>query len=76
MLVVDRHALQPVDVLDLVDQVVRELLDALDRQDVVRGRVAVVDEIAALDAIAVLDRQALAARDQILDRLLASRHPA
>ncbi len=52
VLVVDRHALQTVDVLDLVDQVVREFLDALDRQDVVRRRVAVVDEIAALDTVA------------------------
>ena len=53
VLVVDRHALQTVDVLDLVDQVVRELLDALDGQDVVRRRIAVVDEVATLDAIAV-----------------------
>ena len=41
VLVVDGHALQPVDVLDLVDQVVRELLDPLDRQDVVRRRMTV-----------------------------------
>mgnify|MGYP003694524461 CR=1 FL=1 len=41
MLVVDRHALQPVDLLDLVDEVVGQLLDALDRQDVVRRRIAV-----------------------------------
>ena len=76
VLVVDGHALQPVDVLDLVDQVVGEFLDALDRQDVVRRRMAVVDEVAALDAVAVLHGQALAARDQVLDRLLRSRHPA
>ena len=69
VLVVDGHALQPVDVLDLVDQIVGELLDALDGQDVVRRGMAVVDEVATLDAIAVLHRQALAARDQVLDRL-------
>ena len=55
VLVVDHHALQTIDVLDLVDQVVGKLLDALDREDVVRCGVAVVDEVAALDAVAVLD---------------------
>ena len=76
VLVVDGHALQPVDVLDLVDQVVGELFHALDRQDVVRCRMAVVDEVAALDAVAVLHRQALAARDQVLDRFGARHRPA
>src|SRR5258706_995644 len=70
VLVVDRHALQPVDVLDLVDQVVGELLDALDGEDVVRGRMAVIHEVSPLDAVAVLHGKALAARDQVLDRLL------
>ena len=41
VLVVDGHALQSVDFLDLVDEIVGELLDALDGQDVVRRRVAV-----------------------------------
>ncbi len=76
VLVVDGHALQPVDVLDLVDQVVGELFHALDRQDVVRCGMAVIDEVAALDAVAVLHRQALAARDQVLDRLRRCHHPA
>ena len=49
VLVVDRHALQPVDLLDLVDEVGGELLDALDRQDVVRRRIAVDDVVALLD---------------------------
>ncbi|HRC57628.1 MAG TPA: hypothetical protein PKU97_16955, partial [Kofleriaceae bacterium] len=53
VLVVDGHALQPVDVLDLIDQVVGEFLDALDCQDVVGCGVSVVDEIATLDAAAV-----------------------
>ena len=36
VLVVDAHALQAVDLLDLVDQVLLHRLDALDAQDVVR----------------------------------------
>src|SRR6185436_595731 len=67
VLVVDGHALQPVDVLDLVDQVVGEFFDALDRQNVVRCGVAVIDEVATLNAVAVLYGQALAARDEVLD---------
>ena len=62
MLVVDGHALQTVDLLDLVDEIVREFLDALDGQDVVRGRVAVGDVIALLDVVARLDGRALALR--------------
>ena len=69
VLVVDRHALQPVDLLDLVDQVGGELLDALDRQDVVRRRIAVDDVVALLDDVAVLQMDVLALRDQVLDRL-------
>jgi hypothetical protein len=38
VLVVDAHALEAVDLLDLVDDVLRELSDALQAQDVVRGR--------------------------------------
>ena len=49
VLVVDLHALQPVDLLDLVDEIGGELLDALDRQDVVRRRIAVDDVVALLD---------------------------
>ena len=63
------HALEPVDLLDLVDEIGGELLDALDRQDVVRRRVAVDDEVADLDHVAVLQVDVLALRDQVLDRL-------
>ena len=45
VLVIDGDALQSVHVLDFVDQVVGEFLHALDRQDVVRSRVPVVDEV-------------------------------
>ncbi len=69
MLVVDQHALQPVDLLDLVDEVGGQCLHALDRQDVVRRRVAVEDVVALLDGVAVLEMERLALRDQVLDRL-------
>ena len=71
VLVVDQHALEPVDLLDLVDEVLCEFLDALDRQDVVRCRVAVEDVLAPLDGVAFLQMERLALRDQVLDRLLA-----
>ena len=71
MLVVDDHALQPVDLLDLVDEVGGKLLDALDRQDVVRRRSAVEDVVALLDDVAFLQMEVLALRDQVLDRLAA-----
>src|SRR6516225_2231243 len=51
VLVVDRNALQAIDVLDLVDEIGGELLDALDRQDVVRRRIAFDDGVALLDQV-------------------------
>src|SRR6266851_7502308 len=74
VLVVDQHALQPVDLLDFVDQIGGEFLDALDRQDVVRCRVAFDDEVALFDDIAVLQVNVLALRDQVLARLLGLVH--
>ena len=71
VLVVDADALQPIDLLDLVDQIARKLLDALDRQDIVRRRIAIDDVIALLDDIAILQVDVLAFRDQIFARLLA-----
>ncbi len=41
MLVIDRHALEAIDLLDLVDEIVGKLLDALNGQDVMRRRVPV-----------------------------------
>ena len=69
VLVVDGHALQTVDVLDFVDEEVRQLFDALDGQDVVRRRVAVEDVVALLDAVAMLHGEALAARHEEFERL-------
>src|SRR6202048_4040768 len=74
VLVVDQHALQPVDLLDFVDQIGSEFLDALDRQDVVRRRIAFDDEVALFDDIAVLQMDVLALRDQVLASLLGLVH--
>ena len=69
VLVVDQHALQPVDLLDLVDEIGRQLLDALDGENVVRGGIAVDDILALLDDVAILQMDVLRLRDQIFDRL-------
>src|SRR3546814_4484685 len=45
VLVVDLHALQTIDVLDFVDDVGRQLLDALQAQDIVRIGRAVDDHL-------------------------------
>ena len=73
VLVVDGDALQPVDLLDLVDQVRRELLLALDAKDVVRVRRAVHERLAGAHAIARLHLDVLALGDQVLARLVAER---
>src|SRR4051812_20449233 len=70
VLVVDEHALQPVDLLDFVDQIGSEFFDALDRQDVVRRRIALDDEVTLLDDVAILQMDVLALRNQVLARLL------
>ncbi len=72
VLVVDGHALEPVDVLDLVDEVRSKRLDALDRQNVVRRGIALDDVVALLDGIAFLKMERLALRDQVFDRLAPS----
>jgi hypothetical protein len=69
VLVVDLHALQAIDVLHLVDQVVGQRLDAHDPQDVMRGGVAVHDVVAALDEIALLHGDVLALGHHVFDRL-------
>ena len=64
VLVVYGDALEPIDLLDLVDQIGGEILDALDRQDVVRRRVSFDDEVTLLDHVAFLQMDVLALRDQ------------
>src|SRR5262249_19507194 len=71
VLVVDRDALQPIDVLDLVDQIRRQLLDALDCENVVRRGIALDDSVALLDQVAVLQLDVLAVGDQVLLRFFA-----
>src|SRR5258707_15122315 len=71
VLVVDVDALEPIDFLDLVDQIRRQLFDALDRQDVVRCRVALDDVVALLDDVTVLQMDVLTFGNEILPRLLA-----
>jgi hypothetical protein len=66
VLVVDLHALQPVDVLHLVGDVARELLDAEEPQDVVRIRRAVDDHLALVHHLAVVHGHVLVLRDQEL----------
>ena len=68
MLVVDKHALQTVDFLDLIDEIGSQSFHALDCQDVVRCRVTVEDVITLFDVVAVLKVEGLALRDQVLDR--------
>jgi hypothetical protein len=64
VLVVDLHALQTVDVLDLVDDVARQRLDALQAQDVVRIGRAVDDHLALVDHLAVVHQHVLVLGDQ------------
>src|SRR6266481_752184 len=69
VLVVDRDALQAIDILDLVDEIGGELFDAFDGENVVRRRVALDDRVALLDEVPVLQMDVLALGDQILLRL-------
>ena len=55
MLVVDVDALQPVDFLNLVDQVLLQFLFAEHRQDVVRVAGSVHERLAGFHALAFLD---------------------
>src|SRR5262252_297404 len=64
--VVDVHALEPVDLLDCVDQVALQRLHALHGQDVVRVERAVHQRLAGAHAVALLDVDVRAARDRIL----------
>src|SRR5262245_23994300 len=65
VLVVNVHALKPVDLLDGVDQVALERLHPLNRQDVVRVERAVHQRFAGADAVALLHVDVGAARDRI-----------
>ncbi len=66
VLVVDRHALQTVNFLDFIDEEGGKLFHALDRQNIMRRRIAVEQVFALLDEVAFLHRQMFALRDEIL----------
>jgi len=71
VLVVDVDALQPVDLLDFVDQVAVQCLLAEDRQDLVRVARPVHQRLARADAVGLLDVHVHAARQRLLSRLAA-----
>src|SRR5688572_2110665 len=69
VLVVDVHALQAVDLLDFIDQVLLQLLLAQHVENVVRVRRTVHQRIAGADAVALLDVDVDATRDAVFARL-------
>ena len=66
VLVVDGNRLRAVDLLDLVDQVALQLLDAEDREDVVRIDRTVDERIAGAHALAFLHVDVHGTRDAVL----------
>src|SRR5690242_7576949 len=66
VLVVDLHALQPVDVLDFLDQIRRQRLDAEQTQDVMRIGLAVDDCFALLHVLAFEHDHVAPLRNQLL----------
>jgi len=65
VLVVDAHTLQPVDLLDLVDQVLLHLVGAHDGEDVVRHDRAFGELFAGMHEIAGMDQHVLAVADHV-----------
>src|SRR5258708_2928521 len=66
VLVIDLHALQPINVLDFAYQVVGERLHTLQAQDVVRIGLAIGDDFATLDLLALEDVELAPFRNQLL----------
>ena len=79
MLVVDADALQPVDLLDLVDQIVLQRVLATDRQHVVRIGLSLAQRLAGLHGVAVAHQQMLAHGHGVLvliaEEILDRQHP-
>ena len=71
VLVVDRNALQAVDLLDLVDEIVGQRLDTEDGENVLRRGVPLEQVFALLQDVAFLDHQVLGLRHQIFHGLFA-----
>src|SRR5262249_1288735 len=70
MLIVNAHTLQSVYLLNLVNQIARQLLNPENPEDVVGDPVAVHQKISLLDVISFLDADMLTFGNQILDRFL------
>ncbi len=68
MLIVNEHALEAIDLLDLIDEIARQFLDTLDGKDVVGGGVPVEDVLTLLDGVAFLQMERLSLRDEVFDR--------
>ena len=71
VLVVNLHTLKAIDVLHLVDHVVRQRLNTHDCKNVMRGRVAVHDVVTLLDEVAFGHRDVLALGHHVFDGLKA-----
>ncbi len=69
MFVVDLHPLQPVNVLNLLDQILGEGRHALEAQDVMGVELAVGDDLALLHALALEDVDVAPLGDQLFYRL-------
>ena len=68
VLVIDRNALQPIDLLNLVDDVLRKLRDALEPKNVVRTRGTFGHDLAPFHMLAVEHRDLPPFRNQRLYR--------
>ena len=66
MLVIDLHSLQPVDILDLANQIVRQPFNALQAQDIVRMRLTICDHLAASDRLPLEHVEVPPFRNQLL----------
>ena len=66
VLVIDLHTLQAVDVLNLLNEVVREVLNTLQTQNVVRVRLTISDDFASRDLLTLEHVQVAPLRNQLL----------
>ena len=66
VLVIDLHALQAVDVLDLANQVISQVLNTLQAQDVVRVRLAVSDDFTPCNLLTLEHVEVAPLRNQLL----------
>ena len=70
VLVVDPHALEPVDLLDLVQKVAVQLRLPEDLQDVMRVLRAVAEHVPGVHLVGLADEQVLAHGHQVLELAL------